>query len=680
METPRTAPRRAARLAPLGAALLVLPACQTEIFGGKDTYSERVEAKDYAQEKIDAGSRKGDVYGPNQRDPGASSVASFADALLAFQPKPGSVACLPLVNYDLKTGKPWVSELGLGTADAVARALREKGFAGQTFGTDDVGLRLAQTNVSRATFTTIESVAASAGRIGADVVVFGTIKRRDRAGALDRDVLTCELQAYDVAGRRIATSTRWEVPSDDPTLRRTWDLAQTESSWMPDSRYGMPTATPGLAAELRRVSEDLAAALGRTIDPAQVQGSIYVAPLDVAAFSSQSAVLRSAQGAYLSELSLRIEAARAANATPDLSGSVVLNGTEYPNFQAAEAHLIQLSETFQASPASRFATSFSAGLGDTIRARVSPAGKPVSDIAIVRPADRVLLEGELAQGGVPRSSVSREALKAAGVGLLVSPRLERIGDALQIRADAYDLANGAVAGNGTAAIPSGLAAELERALGAGTTSAAPAVRTSGQWSSVYDAVKSGVVKVGGSQGAGSGFVVGAGGLILTNEHVVRGAGEPLSVTPEGGSPLSARVVSTDPYWDLAAIQVDGLPKDCHVFTFADDVPVGSEVAVLGDPQGSSGWVLTPGFVSSTKEQVATADGRTRAAVMYTSPTRPGSSGSPVLLADGRVAAVHSAGQRAEALTDASVIVELTGFAKGIPAREARLFAEKIARP
>jgi len=680
MSFPRIAPRRAALVAPLGAVLVLVPACQTEVFGGKDTYSGRVESKDYAQEKIDAGPRKGDVYGPGQQDPGAGPVASLVDALLLFEPGPKSVACLPLVTYDLKTGKPWVSELGLGTADAVARALRERGYAGQAYGTDDVGLRLAQANLSRASFTTIEAVSAHAARIGADVVVFGTIKRRDRAGALDRDVLTCELQAYDVAGRRIATSTRWEVPSDDTSYRRTWDLAQTESSWMPDSRYGMPSASPGLAAELRRVSDELAGALGRTIDPAKIQGGIYVAPLDVAAFAPQSATLRSAQGAYLSELSLRIEAARATNTTADLAGPIVMNGTEFPTFQAAEAHLIQLAEGFQATQAARFAQSFSAGLGDAIRARVGPAGKTVSDLAAVLPANRVLIEGELAQGGIARSSVSREALQTAGIGLVVAPRLERIGDALQIRADAYDPAVGANTGDGRAAIPSNLAAELERALGAGSSASAPGAQPAGPWSKVYDGVKSGVVHVTGSSGRGSGFVVRADGLVITNDHVARGVGEPLTVTPEGGSPLPARVVASDAYWDLAAIQVEGLPKDCHVFTFADDVGVGSEVAVLGHPRDSSGWVLTPGHVSSTREQIDTSDGRTRSALMYTSPTRQGSSGSPVLLADGRVAAVHSAGMVGQSLTDSAERTELTGFALGIPAREARLFAEKVARP
>ena len=680
MSNPRIPPSGTARLAPLGAITILLAACQTEVFGGKDTYSPGVEKKDYAQEKIDAGPRKIDVYGPGQMDPSTSSVGAIVDALLAFQPKPTSVACLPLVTYDLNTGKPWVSELGVGTADAVARALREKGFAGSAFATDEVGLRLAQTNVSRAAFTSMESVAANAERIGADVVVFGTIKRRDRAGALDRDVLTCELQAYDVAGKRIATSTRWEVPSDDTSYRRTWDLAQAESAWMPDSRYGVPGSAPSLASELQRVAGDLAVSLARTIDPAKVEGAYYVAPLDVAAFVPQLATLRSAQGAYVAEVSRRVDAAKSAGSQADFEGKIVLNGTEYPNFQAAEANLTQLSESFRATPAARFAQSFSSGLGDEIRARALPAGKAVNDLAAVAPADRAFVEGELAQGGVGRSVAARDALRAAGVGLVIAPRLERIGDVLQIRVDAYELAQGRIAGDGRVSIPAHLAAELERSLASASTAAIPNAPSKGQWSSLYGSVKSGVVHVVGSQGRGSGFVVRADGLILTNDHVARGIGEPITVTPEGGSPLPARIVASDAYWDLAAIQVVGLPKDCHVFTFADDVGVGTEVAVLGHPRDSSGWVLTPGYISSTSEQVSTDDGRARAALMYTSPTRQGSSGSPVLLADGRVAAVHSAGRVGQSLTDSSEKTELTGFALGIPAREARLFADKIARP
>jgi len=445
--------------------LFLLAACQTEVFGGKDTYSSRVETTDYAQEKIDAGPRKIDVWGPGQKDPAAEPVARFSDAVMHLNPKPASVAVLPLVTYDLRTNKPWVSEMGVGTADAVARALKEQGFAGQAFDTADAGVRLAEANIARSSFLTLEQVAANAHRLGADVVVFGTIKRRDRVGALDRDVLTCELQAYDVPGRRIATSTRWEIPSDDTSYRQAWDLAQAENAWAGDSRYAMPSGSPGLAAELQRLSDDLASALASKIDPAKIEGSIYVAPLDVAAFVPQLATLRSAQGAYASEISRRADEARANNEHLDSSGTIVLDGTEYPSFQAAEAHMTKLGTAYQATPAARFAQSFSSGLADALRARTAPAGRAVNDLAAVGPVDRALIDGELSQGGLAKSFAARDALRAGGVGLVVAPRLERIGDTYQIRVDAYELANGSLAGGAAAPIAPALVTELERALG-----------------------------------------------------------------------------------------------------------------------------------------------------------------------------------------------------------------------
>lgn len=452
------------RIAPLGAVLLLVPACQTRILAGKDTYSPSVQSRDYAQEKIDAGPRKGDVYGPGQRDPGASYVGTLTDALLAMEPRPKSVACLPFANHDLDAGHPWVSELGIATADSIASALREKGFKGEVLATNDVGLRMSQANLARTTFTTLDAVSANAERLGADVVVFGTIKRRNHAGSLERDVLTCDVQAYDVAGKRISASTRWEVPSDDHAFRQTWDLAQTESAWMPDSRHGAMSATPGLNAELQRDSTALATALMRTIDPAKVKGSVYVAPLDVGGFTPQTATLRAAQSAFATEITRRAEAAQAANTPFDAASPVVVDGKEFPNLQAAESYLAQLSEHFQSTPAARFALSFSSQLGDALRANGAMAGKSVNDLAAVRPLDRALVEGELAQGGLARSMGGRDALRTAGIGLVIVPRLEKVGDAIQIRADAYDIESGSITGSGTAALPANLRSELERAL------------------------------------------------------------------------------------------------------------------------------------------------------------------------------------------------------------------------
>jgi S1-C subfamily serine protease len=175
--------------------------------------------------------------------------------------------------------------------------------------------------------------------------------------------------------------------------------------------------------------------------------------------------------------------------------------------------------------------------------------------------------------------------------------------------------------------------------------------------------------------------------VLTNEHVVRAAGTPLQVRTADGAQLEARVVAQDPERDLAALSTGSLPQGAHVFAFAESVSVGTEVAVLGHPRQSAGWVLTPGHVSSTSERFASESGQPQPAFMYTCPTRQGSSGSPVLLADGRVAAVHCAGRAGEllgaagqALGGARAATELTGFALGIPAGAARDFVAGLPTP
>jgi S1-C subfamily serine protease len=411
------------------------------------------------------------------------------------------------------------------------------------------------------------------------------------------------------------------------------------------------------------------------VDPARVQGAVYVAPLDAAGFVRSVARLRAAQAAYAAEVARRAADPAAA------AGKVVLNGTEFPDLQAAEAYLVTLGESLQVTDAARFGQTFAGMLAEEVRARFAPQGLRVLDLGFTLQSDRQLVEGTLAQGGLVRSLSAREALKASGVGLVVAPRLERVGDAFEVHVEAFDVAAGAVLASGDATIPPALVPELQRALGGEQLQPVGDVqRTSGPWNALYERARGGVVQVAGPEGRGTGFVVRKDGLVLTNDHVVRAAGSPLTVTFEGGAPLPARVAAQDAAWDLAALQVEGMPAGAHVFEFADDVRVGAEVAVLGHPRDSAGWVLTPGHVSSTSEEVPTEGGGSRRSIMYTCPTRQGSSGSPVLLADGRVVAVHAAGRVGQSLSGADAATELTGFALGVPGAQAREFVARTVRP
>ena len=103
--------------------------------------------------------------------------------------------------------------------------------------------------------------------------------------------------------------------------------------------------------------------------------------------------------------------------------------------------------------------------------------------------------------------------------------------------------------------------------------------------------------------------------------------------------------------------------------------VGMEVAVLGHPKSSKGWVFTPGHMSSLNVNIGTNEkDKNQDGYMYTSATRGGSSGSPVILLDGSVAAVHKAGSKGFLNTSSGVKgSELTGFARGIRGQDARAF-------
>lgn len=101
-------------------------------------------------------------------------------------------------------------------------------------------------------------------------------------------------------------------------------------------------------------------------------------------------------------------------------------------------------------------------------------------------------------------------------------------------------------------------------------------------------------------GTGSGVVVGDGGIIVTNNHVVTldGAASDAAITVEtsDGQLLDATVVGTDPTVDLAVLRVDA---DLPVITFADSdsVSVGDTAIAIGAPLGLSNSV-TDGIVSA----------------------------------------------------------------------------------
>src|SRR5262249_32123191 len=98
---------------------------------------------------------------------------------------------------------------------------------------------------------------------------------------------------------------------------------------------------------------------------------------------------------------------------------------------------------------------------------------------------------------------------------------------------------------------------------------------------------------------GSGFIIGPGGLILTNSHVAFGR-QSIRVTLHAGGTPPAELVGADPIFDLALIRVTppagtSLPK--VTLGDSDRLRVGDEVFAIGNPLGLD-QTLTRGIVSA----------------------------------------------------------------------------------
>jgi len=167
---------------------------------------------------------------------------------------------------------------------------------------------------------------------------------------------------------------------------------------------------------------------------------------------------------------------------------------------------------------------------------------------------------------------------------------------------------------------------------------------------------------------GSGFVVDNQGDILTDYHVIAGAGAgAISVEFERGVIRPAQVIGEDPSDDLAMLRVDGSGLHLDPLLLGDSATarVGDPTLAIGNPFGLD-RTLTTGIVSALQRQIAGPDGFTIDNVIQTdAPPDPGTSGGPVIDAAGRVIGISSEMDTGEG-GDASVGI---GFA--IPIDTAR---------
>jgi serine protease Do len=155
---------------------------------------------------------------------------------------------------------------------------------------------------------------------------------------------------------------------------------------------------------------------------------------------------------------------------------------------------------------------------------------------------------------------------------------------------------------------------------------------------VAERVGPAVVGIGDRWGRGSGVVIGE-GRVLTNAHNLRG--DRVTVSFPDGRVAEAAVAGTDVDGDLAVLTVDTAGTAAPTWADGDGPGIGAAVFALANP-GGRGLRVTFGTVSGTERSFRGPRGRRIAGSLeHTAPLARGSSGGPVVDADGALVGLNT---------------------------------------
>ncbi|WP_240605993.1 S1C family serine protease [Planctomonas deserti] len=186
---------------------------------------------------------------------------------------------------------------------------------------------------------------------------------------------------------------------------------------------------------------------------------------------------------------------------------------------------------------------------------------------------------------------------------------------------------------------------------------------------IVRSVQPSVVTIFTEGGLGSGVVYHEDGLILTNEHVVRGNTR-VEVAFADGQRVDGTVTATDPITDLALVQADR--EDLPAAEFASSLPVIGELAVvIGSPLGFEN-TATSGIVSGLHREIPGSASSSQSLVdliQTDAAISPGNSGGAVVNGRGQIIGIS------EAYIPPSAGAVALGFA--IPSPTATEVAEEL---
>ena len=155
---------------------------------------------------------------------------------------------------------------------------------------------------------------------------------------------------------------------------------------------------------------------------------------------------------------------------------------------------------------------------------------------------------------------------------------------------------------------------------------------------------SGLVGGGVFDGAGSGVVLSADGLVMTNAHVISDTDE-ITVRTFDGATHDAVLVGSEPASDLAVIRLEGVDDLVPAeLGSSASLQVGAPVIAIGNALNLGGQPsVTTGIVSAVNRTIDSPDGgRLTDLIQTDTAINPGNSGGPLVDASGAVVGINTA--------------------------------------
>ncbi|MBI4049888.1 MAG: trypsin-like peptidase domain-containing protein [Candidatus Doudnabacteria bacterium] len=147
-------------------------------------------------------------------------------------------------------------------------------------------------------------------------------------------------------------------------------------------------------------------------------------------------------------------------------------------------------------------------------------------------------------------------------------------------------------------------------------------------------------------GAGSGFIISADGMIVTNKHVVADPQAEYTVITKDGQKYDADILATDPANDLAIVKIAANDLPFVNLGDSDQLKLGQRVIAIGNALGEFQNTVTTGVISGIKRDVTASGGtqteRLTEVIQTDAAINPGNSGGPLLNLSGEVIGVNTA--------------------------------------